>query len=165
MESNEVYLPPQPIVQHFNLDCQYSNTGTCFVSTTLGPVDDKISAISINGHYLNTLHLDEEQIKANSSVFNYDMVFPDEDNWSQYEVSSTFSQIIRTPPGSITLRPVVRVSIAYLSTDLARLFQEIQGTYAIGEDIFANLVPFHSNFNNAFGVFGLYNEDVRIIKL
>lgn len=124
-----------------------------------------ISAISITGRYLDTALIDNYFRPWNNVLFNPDLIYPDVDSWETYLATSSFYQSIHSSLDPMNELHTVRVSIAYLSYDLAQLIREINGSYAIGEDIFAALRPFHSNFNNAFGVFGLYNEDVREMEL
>lgn len=164
-ESAEVYLPPTPQVNQLNVDCRSTSDRTCYVSAELGAVDKSISAISITGRYLDTALIDDYYRPLNNRLFNPELIYPDVDSWDNYLAASSFFQSIRPSRDSLDQLYPVRVSIAYLSYDLAQLIREVNGNYAIGEDIFAVLRPLHSNFRNAFGVFGLYNEDVREMEL
>ncbi len=163
-ESSDVFLPPKPEVKMLNIEC-IPGHGNCTVNARLGPVSKPISAISIKERYLDTAIIDNYYRPYNSRLFNRDLYYPDVDSWIEYLATSSFRQVNPIPPDSVVQQLKVRLSIAYLSRDLTQLIREINSTHAIGEDIFATLRPFRSNFSNAFGVFGLYNEDVREIEL
>lgn len=62
---------------------------------------------------------------------------------------------------TVHLERKVILYTVYLSPEIAKLNEEIENTYALGEDIFYNIRPSFSNFSEAYGVFGLYNEDFR----
>src|SRR5690625_5520792 len=73
-------------------------------------------------------------------------------------VSTTFRRPHHPPQDTVHLERKVILHTAYLSPEIAKLKEEIENTYALGEDIFYNIRPFYSNFSEAYGVFGLYNR-------
>lgn len=166
-ESSSVTVPPKPVLEEFELDCSGSE---CSVTSLLGPVEESVYAISVKGKVPDTVLMEDYYIKRNNQVFSNDLIFPETNQWQQYAISSVISHGYRRHPfDSLSLPVDLSVSISYLSYDIAQLIREIYGTHAIGEDIFQALRPFHSNFNTAdtrvFGVFGLYNENIRTIQL
>lgn len=166
-ESSSVKLPPKPVVEEFKLDCSGSE---CSVTSLLGIVEESVYAISVKGKVPDSVLMDDYYVNRNDQVFSNDLIFPETNQWQQYAISSVISHGYRRHPfDSLSLPVDLSVSISYLSYDIAQLIREIYGTHAIGEDIFQALRPFHSNFHTAdsrvFGVFGLYNENIRTIQL
>lgn len=165
--SSLVRLPLKPIVEEFNMNCTGSG---CIVTCTLGSVYSPVHAISINGKFPEDAIEDNYKKDLNNQIFNNDLIYPAPSQWERYDAISDFAQIVRRNPHDTLAPPVdIRVSISYLSSDIAQLIREIHGTHSIGEDIFQPIRPFHSNFHtedgSVFGVFGLYNEDIRVIPL
>ncbi len=165
--SSPVHLPPKPIVEEFNMDCTGSR---CIVTSTLGSVHSPVHAISINGKFPAYAIEDNYLKDLTNKIFNNDLIYPAPNQWENYYATSEFVQAVRRNPLDTLAPPVdIRVSISYLSYDIAQLIREIHGTHSIGEDIFQLIRPFHSNFHtedgSVFGIFGLYNEDVRVIPL
>lgn len=166
-ESSAVPLPPQPLVEEFEMDCSGSD---CRVTASLGAVLDPVYAISVQGRLPDSVLTDDYYVDRNNQVFSTDLFYPEATLWQHQPISSDFTHGYRRHPLDSLATPVdIKVSIAYLSYDIAQLIREIHGTHAIGEDIFQALRPFHSNFHTVdgrvFGVFGLYNEDIRILPL
>ncbi|SRR5690606_9438269 len=166
-ESSAVPLPPQPLVEEFEMECSGSS---CRVTGSLGPIEEPVYAISVKGHFPDSVITEDYLLDLNNNLFPNDLIFPETNTWPQRSLSSDFVQTYRRHPLDSLAPPVdIRVSIAYLSYGITQLIREIHGTHAIGEDIFQAIRPFHSNFHTAdgriFGVFGLYNEDIRIMPL
>lgn len=162
-KSSAVYLPPEPNVEDLKIDCSATNN-KCSFSVETGAVQEIIAAISIKVKYPDIMFTDEYYRSQNEQVFNYNLIYPDLDRWESYQTGSSFSRYVRTSQDSATLAMKVNIHTAYVSPEIAELIREINENYALGEDIFATLRPFYSNFTNAVGVFGLYNEEIRKIE-
>lgn len=162
--SSAVPLPPKPKVTKFNLDRSGSE---CSVSGTLGAVDDPVYAISVKGRLPDYVDGDDYFQEYNKHIFHNDLIYPESTQWENRPLLANFFTGYNPRPDTVTTPVDISVSIAYLSYDIAQLIREIHGTHAIGEDIFQPIRPFHSNFHSdkatVFGVFGLYNEHIRVL--
>jgi len=163
--SSAVYLPDQPDVTMLGIKCDPDDwRKICTINLNLGPAEEHVSSISIRINPPDSIHMMSQNPVFDSRLFD-NMTWPDISKWENYNVSSSFSQRFSIREDSIVILNDVTLHVAYLSSDLSQLLQEIYETYPPGEDIFDNPRPFRSNFGNTPGIFGLYNENVREIKL
>lgn len=162
--SNMVRLPEKPKISQLDVNCENDARANCFINLDLGSVNGRVSAITLGIKPPDSiLQLGVDPI-YDLRIFD-NITWPDIDNWTTFSINSTFSKKFRTGQDSEILLPIVNLHVAFISHDLSILLREIHESYPPGEDIFANPRPFHSNFNKAAGVFGLYNEKIRIIEL
>lgn len=158
--STEVYLPPKPVVSEIEAECLLSQIN-CSIRAILDHVEEQLFAISIS---IQKDTLPEKNNQKFTTVFTGEFIYPDMNSWEQYVISSSIPKYIIESSDS-TSRPSFKVNISYLSEDITRLYRDIDNSLAIGEDIFSTLRPFHSNIIDAIGVFGLYNENVKEVRL
>jgi len=162
-KSSAVYLPPEPNVAELKIDCSATNN-ECSFSVEIGAVQEEVSAISIKVKYPDIKFIDEYYRSQNDQIFNNNLIYPDLDQWESYQTGSSFSRYVRTSQDTVALATTVNIHTAYLSPEITELIREINENFALGEDIFATLRPYYSNFTDAVGVFGLYNEEIRKIE-
>jgi len=161
-ESTRVALPPLPVIENVGIEC-HDMYQTCETIVGLGPVlqHETISAISLKVRYPDSTMIDKNLREEVRKLFPGKLSYPNRGGWDQYMVSTTFRRPHHPPQDTVHLERKVILHTAYLSPEIAKLKEEIENTYALGEDIFYNIRPFYSNFSEAYGVFGLYNEDIR----
>lgn len=163
--SSGVYLPDQPDVTMLGIKCDPDDwRKICTINLNMGPMEERVSGISIKINPPDSILMRSLDPIFDNKLFD-NMTWPDISNWENYNVSSTFSQRFPIREDSIIILNDVTLHVAYLSSDLSQLLQEIYETYPPGEDIFAIPHPLRSNFRDIPGIFGLYNEIIKEIKL
>lgn len=163
--SSDVYLPDQPDLTIIGTECDPDDwRKICTIHLTLGPTEKPVSAISINVNPPDSILIKTQNRIVDHSLFK-NLTWPDHKKWNNYHASSSFNQQFPIGEDSIAILNDVILHVAYLSSDLSQLLQEIRESYPPGEDIFDNPRPFRSNFGNTPGIFGLYNEKTKALKL
>lgn len=153
--SSAVLLPPKPEPRDVELYCEPGVSLDCRLSLFLDPVSEPVSAIGIRYHEKDTLQEEITDIPGLAGRLFPEIQWPESDIWAE---SLAFETRVRLYPQGTTIH------LSYLSEDLARVMKEMAENFRLGEDIFALLQPYHSNFKNIQGVFGLYNEVLREVK-
>lgn len=161
-ESSEVFLPPQPMLTDWSLDSVSDARTERRIFLNLGAPDKNISCISIR-----ILPADPDITVSNEyqqKVFE-NLIWPQPEQWTKYTVSSVFNNKIGIDQDSAFQFHRATLRLAYLSYDLSYLLRQQDESLPVGEEPFADIYPFHSNFRNTPGIFGLYNEVVQEFEI
>ncbi|WP_236977747.1 DUF4249 family protein [Membranihabitans maritimus] len=140
---------------------------------SLGEVEQKVEAVSVYPVLLDSMMQPVKQISnwQTQEVNFWNKIstrveYTNDGLWTkEKELLFRLSRDYLNEGGEPMLADHVDVYITYLPTDLTRFVRDLEELYFSGEDIFQQVRPVYSNFDNAQGVFGVFSETKRRLEI
>lgn len=163
-ESSPVFLPPLPEIKELTVECpEFGNQG-CDVNYIIGSVQTAVHGVALQRRPPDSLRVPLYASLNDERLFEK-ILWPDQNVWDEHHFNFSVSSIYQISPDFRIGLDSMQLNFAYLSKDLSLLLKEVAEHYPLGEDPFISVHPFHSNFGENPGIFGLYNEVVRKVGL
>jgi len=165
-------LPDRPVLLSVNAVPVTGYENQYALEINLGPSDHPVEAIAVFPVLLDSMGQPAERLsewdiqkvtpwKKVSSGIQY----VNEEAWSDKKLLYRNSRNYFDEEENVVWANELVVYVSYLSRDLSRFVRDVSDLYFSGEDIFEPSRPVYSNIQNAAGIFGIYNEVRREVKI
>lgn len=171
MTNNTIYtsgsslLPPKPQINFATAIRDSDYVDNFALKILLEEVKEPVQAISVFPVLLDSLGQPAKRISGGGiqkltpwPKVRYRVQYNNDETWTEKELLYRLQAGYLNNEDNYFPAREVNVYVMYLSDDLARFVRDLEESYFSGEDIFQMVRPIYSNFQNASGIFGLYNE-------